>query len=478
MSTLSGATPELRKAKHLFVEIEQLHAFLERVDAIAAITCSPKWPTTWPATSWASRCAIGTSRGRRRTSASRFPTARAITGTSGSTPRSATWPRRPQWCQREGETARRLVAQRADVEIHHFIGKDITYFHTLFWPAMLKTAGFSLPRKVHIHGFLTVDGEKMSKTQGNVRPRGDVSESPRPGLPALLLRLEARAGARRPGLEPRRVRRQGELRPGRQGREPGQPHGQVRRRTRACRPAIPTTAGCSPRRPPKAKRSPRPTKPAITTGPCGRSWPWPIGPTNTSTAWPPGSCATTSSAAVELQASCTIALNLFRQLVVYLSPVLPQLAACKPRNCWACRSRTGTTPSRRWSACRSAIYAHDETGRAAQVEAMIDESREEPAVNQPAAAANRLPLSRRSPASARPPTAARAGKRAAGGRDDFDRRLHQGRPARGPRGGGRGSAQGQEADQADALAGRRRAADGVRRHQERLRAGASWSAGW
>ena len=55
-------------------------------------------------------------------------------------------------------------------EIHHFIGKDITYFHTLFWPAMLKTAGFSLPTKVHIHGFLTVNGEKMSKSQGHVRP--------------------------------------------------------------------------------------------------------------------------------------------------------------------------------------------------------------------------------------------------------------------------------------------------------------------
>lgn len=53
-----------------------------------------------------------------------------------------------------------------DCEIHHFIGKDIAYFHTLFWPAMLKTAGYSLPDKVHIHGFLTVNGEKMSKSKG------------------------------------------------------------------------------------------------------------------------------------------------------------------------------------------------------------------------------------------------------------------------------------------------------------------------
>ncbi|MDQ7823478.1 MAG: methionine--tRNA ligase [Candidatus Eremiobacteraeota bacterium] len=53
-----------------------------------------------------------------------------------------------------------------DTEIYHFIGKDIMYFHCLFWPAMLMCAGFSCPTKVFIHGFLTVDGEKMSKSRG------------------------------------------------------------------------------------------------------------------------------------------------------------------------------------------------------------------------------------------------------------------------------------------------------------------------
>ncbi|MDR2431218.1 MAG: methionine--tRNA ligase [Candidatus Margulisbacteria bacterium] len=51
-------------------------------------------------------------------------------------------------------------------EIHHFIGKDILYFHTLFWPAMLLTAGLRTPDQVHIHGFLTINGEKMSKSRG------------------------------------------------------------------------------------------------------------------------------------------------------------------------------------------------------------------------------------------------------------------------------------------------------------------------
>jgi len=51
-------------------------------------------------------------------------------------------------------------------KIHHFIGKDITYFHFLFWPAMLMTAGFNTPYAIKVHGFLTVNGEKMSKSRG------------------------------------------------------------------------------------------------------------------------------------------------------------------------------------------------------------------------------------------------------------------------------------------------------------------------
>jgi len=48
----------------------------------------------------------------------------------------------------------------------HFIGKDITYFHLLFWPAMLLGSGFTIPESVKVHGFLTVNGEKMSKSRG------------------------------------------------------------------------------------------------------------------------------------------------------------------------------------------------------------------------------------------------------------------------------------------------------------------------
>ncbi len=54
----------------------------------------------------------------------------------------------------------------SDTEMYHFIGKDIIYFHALFWPAILHGSGFRTPSAVYAHGFLTVDGQKMSKSRG------------------------------------------------------------------------------------------------------------------------------------------------------------------------------------------------------------------------------------------------------------------------------------------------------------------------
>ena len=54
----------------------------------------------------------------------------------------------------------------SDAEVYHFIGKDIAYFHMLFWPAMLHGASYRIPTAVYCHGFLTVDGKKMSKSRG------------------------------------------------------------------------------------------------------------------------------------------------------------------------------------------------------------------------------------------------------------------------------------------------------------------------
>jgi methionyl-tRNA synthetase len=54
----------------------------------------------------------------------------------------------------------------SDAELYHFIGKDIMYFHTLFWPAVLQGSGFRTPTSVYAHGFLTINGQKMSKSRG------------------------------------------------------------------------------------------------------------------------------------------------------------------------------------------------------------------------------------------------------------------------------------------------------------------------
>ncbi len=61
----------------------------------------------------------------------------------------------------------------SDAELYHFIGKDIAYFHTLFFPATLKGAGFRAPSAVYCHGFLTVNGQKMSKSRRRSRLRQD-----------------------------------------------------------------------------------------------------------------------------------------------------------------------------------------------------------------------------------------------------------------------------------------------------------------
>jgi len=69
------------------------------------------------------------------------------------------------YCARKGIDFEAFLADPHTEQIH-FIGKDIIYFHTLFWPAMLKFAGYKVPNNVYVHGFINVSGEKMSKSRG------------------------------------------------------------------------------------------------------------------------------------------------------------------------------------------------------------------------------------------------------------------------------------------------------------------------
>ncbi len=163
-STLSGATPELRSALHLFVRLEALHAFLEewtqQGDHLQSETANylkghflheplRDWDVSRPAPYFGFE--IPDAPGNYW-----YVWFDAPIGYIAST---------AQWCRRNNQSLETWWCSD-ETEVHHFIGKDITYFHTLFWPGMLHVAGFSLPTKVHIHGFLTVNGEKMSKSKG------------------------------------------------------------------------------------------------------------------------------------------------------------------------------------------------------------------------------------------------------------------------------------------------------------------------
>jgi len=164
VSTLSGATPELKVADHLFITTEQMRPFLNEWTQTgdhlhpdvskwlaAAFLSEPlrDWDVSRPAPYFGFE--IPDAPGHYWYVWFDAPI-EYVAATA-------------EWCAAHGESFDKWWRSDA-TEVHHFLGKDITYFHTLFWPVMLKAAGFSLPRMVHIHGFLTVNGEKMSKTKG------------------------------------------------------------------------------------------------------------------------------------------------------------------------------------------------------------------------------------------------------------------------------------------------------------------------
>ncbi len=164
VSAISGATPEVREAVHLFVELEKLHGFLDEwtqngkhlQQEVANYLKGHflgdplrDWDISRPAPYFGFE--IPDAPGNYW-----YVWFDAPIGYVAST---------RQWCEANNQSLSDWWLS-PDTEIHHFIGKDITYFHTLFWPAMLKVAGYQLPTKIHIHGFLTVGGEKMSKRKG------------------------------------------------------------------------------------------------------------------------------------------------------------------------------------------------------------------------------------------------------------------------------------------------------------------------
>ena len=168
VSTLSGARPEMRSAEHLFVTIEQLHGFL-------ADWTRSSGALEPPITNYLSGHFLGEP--LRDWDVSRPAPYFGFEIPDAPGHYWYVWFDAPigylaataEWCESHGQDMAAWWGRggaAAPAEIHHVIGKDIIYFHTLFWPAMLEAAGLALPTKVRVHGFLTVNGQKMSKSRG------------------------------------------------------------------------------------------------------------------------------------------------------------------------------------------------------------------------------------------------------------------------------------------------------------------------
>ncbi|MGQ4659103.1 methionine--tRNA ligase [Lysobacter sp. F6437] len=164
-SVVSGATPELRESEHFFFEVGDFDAFLR--EWLAGDVAAPGVKAKLK--EW-----LDAEGGLRAWDISRDAPyfGFEIPGHPGKY--LYVWIDAPigylssfqALCEREGLDFFSYLTRDSDAELHHFIGKDIVNFHGLFWPAVLHGAGFRAPTRLHVNGYLTVDGAKMSKSRG------------------------------------------------------------------------------------------------------------------------------------------------------------------------------------------------------------------------------------------------------------------------------------------------------------------------
>ncbi|HEY5802179.1 MAG TPA: methionine--tRNA ligase [Lysobacter sp.] len=164
-SVVSGATPELRESEHFFFEVGQFDAFLRQW--LSGDVAGPGVKAKLQ--EW-----LDAEGGLRAWDISRDAPyfGFQIPGHPGKY--LYVWLDAPigylssfqALCEREGLDFWSYLTRDSQAELHHFIGKDIVNFHGLFWPAVLHGAGFRAPTRLHVNGYLTVDGAKMSKSRG------------------------------------------------------------------------------------------------------------------------------------------------------------------------------------------------------------------------------------------------------------------------------------------------------------------------
>ena len=164
-SVLSGATPEMRDSEHFFFEVGRFEGFLR--DWLAGEVALPGVKAKLM--EW-----LDAEGGLRAWDISRDAPyfGFQIPGQPGKY--FYVWLDAPigylssfrTLCAKNGADFDAILRAGSDAELHHFIGKDIVNFHGLFWPAVLHAAGLRAPTRLHVNGYLTVDGAKMSKSRG------------------------------------------------------------------------------------------------------------------------------------------------------------------------------------------------------------------------------------------------------------------------------------------------------------------------
>ena len=183
-SVVSGATPELRESEHFFFEVGQFEGFLrEWLAGDVAVPGVKAKLQEW----------LDGEGGLRAWDISRDAPyfGFEIPGHPGKF--LYVWLDAPigylssfqALCARNGADFFEYMAPGSEAELHHFLGKDIVNFHGLFWPAVLRGAGMRAPTRLHVNGYLTVDGAKMSKSRGTFVMARTWLDS---GLPAEALR--------------------------------------------------------------------------------------------------------------------------------------------------------------------------------------------------------------------------------------------------------------------------------------------------
>lgn len=162
-SVISGATPVAKESKHLFFKLPEFNDYLKQWTRSGTLQ-----------TEVANKLAEWLDSGLQEWDISRDAPYFGFEIPGESNKFFYVWLDAPigymassqQYCEREGRDFNEYWGPDSTAEVYHFIGKDIINFHALFWPSMLSCADFRTPTKVCAHGFLTVNGTKMSKSRG------------------------------------------------------------------------------------------------------------------------------------------------------------------------------------------------------------------------------------------------------------------------------------------------------------------------